>query len=230
MPADFLRPYLGYGTSRSAQHTGNATYNSLQVQLNRRYIKGLQFALAYTLAKADSRGTEHRSADLQPLKPGRPERGAVRSTQLHNLTVSYTWDVPDGSRMWNNAADPRPARRLAALRQHRVRQRRLGGRDVHRPPTTSTSRAGIGGTRPTHHRRPAVHGGNCDPKPGGTGSYFNLAAFSRPTGRGDIGNAPARVLPAAVDREHRTLDVQELRHRRASGCSSGGRSTTCSTR
>jgi hypothetical protein len=32
--------------------------------------------------------------------------------------------------------------------------------------------------------------GNCDPTPGAGGSYFNIAAFSRLTGRGDIGNAP----------------------------------------
>ena len=42
--------------------------------------------------------------------------------------------------------------------------------------------------------------GNCDPTPGGTGSYFNIAAFSRPTGRGDIGNAPVTFyrLPKIV--------------------------------
>ena len=32
--------------------------------------------------------------------------------------------------------------------------------------------------------------GNCDPTPGASGSYFNIAAFSRLTGRGDYGNAP----------------------------------------
>jgi hypothetical protein len=42
--------------------------------------------------------------------------------------------------------------------------------------------------------------GNCDPTPGAGGSYFNIAAFSRPTGRGDIGNAPVTFfrLPKIV--------------------------------
>ena len=35
---------------------------------------------------------------------GRVERRRrTSSTQLHNLVVNYTWDVPNGSRMWNNA-------------------------------------------------------------------------------------------------------------------------------
>ncbi len=42
--------------------------------------------------------------------------------------------------------------------------------------------------------------GNCDPTPGGTGSYFNVSAFSRLSGRGDIGNAPVTFyrLPKIV--------------------------------
>ena len=43
-----------------------AHYNSLQVQLNRRYIRGLQFAVAYTLAKTVSDG----DAAYNPLRPG----------------------------------------------------------------------------------------------------------------------------------------------------------------
>ena len=30
-------------------------------------------------------------------------RAPTGGTQLHNLTISYTWDVPDGSRLWDNA-------------------------------------------------------------------------------------------------------------------------------
>jgi hypothetical protein len=33
-------------------------------------------------------------------------------------------------------------------------------------------------------------GDNCDLTPGHPGSYFNISAFSRLTGRGDYGNAP----------------------------------------
>ena len=56
-PAEFLRPYLGYQNITMRSHFGEASYNSLQLQLNRRYINGLQFAIAYTLGKTVSDGT-----------------------------------------------------------------------------------------------------------------------------------------------------------------------------
>ena len=51
-------------------------------------------------------------------------------------------------------------------------------------------------------RRPAIvltgadprGGGNRDPNPDGTGSYLNWAAFARPSGRLDLGNAPQRFF------------------------------------
>ena len=104
LPADFLRPYLGYGTIAIRQNTGETDYNSMQVQLNRRYINGLQFALAYTLAKG---------WDTRVTSPYQTEdwfnRAPTAGTQLHNLTVSYTWDVPDGSRLGTTSS---PARAL----------------------------------------------------------------------------------------------------------------------
>jgi hypothetical protein len=50
--ADFLRPYSGYGTIDFRSYYGTSNYNALQVQVNRRYIRGLQFSLAYTLSRA----------------------------------------------------------------------------------------------------------------------------------------------------------------------------------
>ena len=84
---------------------GWAHYNSMQVQLNRRYIKGLQFALAYTLAKG---------WDTRVTSPYQTEdwfnRAPTAGTQLHNLTVSYTWDVPDGSRQGRRRIDAEASR------------------------------------------------------------------------------------------------------------------------
>jgi hypothetical protein len=39
-----------------------------------------------------------------------------------------------------------------------------------------------------------MSGANRDPNPDGTGSYVNWAAFARPAGRLDLGNAPARFI------------------------------------
>ncbi len=116
------------------------------------------------------------------------------STQLHNLVINYTWDVPNGSRMWNHWLDARPARRLAALGRHGDRERRLVGREQHH-----------------HHRQRRLHrrrrwrraaqtsaamrlctSGNCDPTPGEGGSYLNVAAFSRPADAATRQRAGAR--------------------------------------
>jgi hypothetical protein len=53
--------------------------------------------------------------------------------------------------------------------------------------------------RPNVTGDPLCTSGNCDPTPGAGGSYFNIAAFSRPA-RGDIGNAPVTFfrLPKIV--------------------------------
>ncbi len=44
---------------------------------------------------------------------------------------------------------------------------------------------GDGGTRPRISGEVICTSGNCDPTPGGAGSFLNAAAFSRLTGRGD---------------------------------------------
>jgi hypothetical protein len=46
---------------------------------------------------------------------------------------------------------------------------------------------GDAGNRPVVTGDPVCSSGNCDPTPG-AGSYFDISAFSRPAGRGDIGN------------------------------------------
>ena len=52
LPDNFLRLYRGYGDIRSWDTAGCSNYNSLQVSVNRRFTKGLQFGLAYTFSKA----------------------------------------------------------------------------------------------------------------------------------------------------------------------------------
>ena len=77
LPANFLRPYRGYGGIAIRQNTGETDYNSMQVQLNRRYIRGFQFALAYTLAKG------YDTAHHQPVHRGRPGLVLARTDRRH---------------------------------------------------------------------------------------------------------------------------------------------------
>ena len=198
-PSEFLRPYFGYQDITIREHFGRASYNSLQVQLNRRYINGLQFAVAYTFGKTVTDGTNGSPPGFNTLRPADSwNEGPDTSTQLHNLVINYTWDVPNGSGIWNNV-----------LTRGLLDGWQLSG------DTAFVSGDWAGGATPAGANislsttdnfnftggdvaaRPNVIGnglctsGNCDPTPGGTGSYFDQSAYSRPSGRGDIGNAPA---------------------------------------
>jgi hypothetical protein len=204
-PNEFLRPYLGYQDITIRSHFGTAHYNALQVQLNRRYIRGLQFAVAYTLAKTVSDGTNY-----LPTRPGAAWNvGPDGSTQFHNFIVNYTWDVPDGSRMWNN----RLTRGLLDGWQVSGDTAIVSG-DWSGVTVSTTDNfdftGGDGGTggdvSGVRTVRPNITGdpmcsSDCDPTPGTTGNYFNVGAFSRPDGRGDIGDAPRTFfrLPKIVN-------------------------------
>lgn len=194
-PAEFLRPYLGYQAINIRSHFGTAHYNSLQMQLNRRYIRGLQFAVAYTLAKTVSDGTT-----FNPLRPGKAwNESPDGSTQFHNLIMSYTWDLPKGSRLWNTMV----MRGLLDGWQLSGDTALVSG-DWSGASTSTLDNVdftgGDGGARPRITGEVLCTSGNCSPAPGGTGSFLNAAAFSRLTGRGDIGNAPRTFfqLPGIV--------------------------------
>src|SRR5207245_7739539 len=102
LPDVFLRPITQYGEITARQDWGTQNYNALQVQVNRRYSKGLQFSVAYTFSKALGIADE----DDQVVFP---ERGVKRfyyapntQSQNHNLGVNYTSDLPRASKLWNN--------------------------------------------------------------------------------------------------------------------------------
>lgn len=61
---DYLRPYKGYAVIRVTNNDANATYNSLQVGVTKRYSKGLAYGLAYTLSKSMDDGSQQR--DILP--------------------------------------------------------------------------------------------------------------------------------------------------------------------
>jgi len=201
-PNEFLRPYSGYQDITIRSHFGTAHYNALQVQLNRRYIHGLQFAVAYTLGKTISLGS---NADVPGYIPNRPgdawNVSPYESTQLHNLVVNYTWDVPNGSKLWDNWIT-----RGALDGWQMSGDTAVVSGDWSGASTSTTDNfdftGGDAGTRPRINGDVLCSGGDtCDPTPGNPGSYFNISAFSRLTGRGDYGNAPRSFyrLPKIVN-------------------------------
>jgi hypothetical protein len=104
LPDGFLTPMTGFGSVRLIENTGFADYDSLQVTATRRFTRGLQYAAAYTL----SRARNLTDGDGGTLPSYHDPRAFLYDyagyDRRHVLTFNYVWTVPNGSRIWNNAA------------------------------------------------------------------------------------------------------------------------------
>src|SRR5215813_8336651 len=95
LPAEFLRPYRGYQNIRTRGNFADADYQSLQVQLNRRYTRGLQFGAAYALQR--SRGVADEDPGNLSYAFNRPFDffySELIQSNRQSLIVNYAWDIP----------------------------------------------------------------------------------------------------------------------------------------
>ena len=99
---NFFRPFPGWGNITYNEFSANSNYNSLQVAANRRFIKGLQFGVAYTWSKA----MDLADADGDGVAVYRPVRiwnyGKAGFDQTHILVFNYVWDLPRATKLWAN--------------------------------------------------------------------------------------------------------------------------------
>jgi hypothetical protein len=90
LPDVFLRPILGFGDISISEPMSTARYDSLQVQANRRFSRGLEIAATYTWAG----GTEN---NIYQQLDSRLRRERNTNVQPHVFNVSYIVDIPRGS-------------------------------------------------------------------------------------------------------------------------------------
>lgn len=95
---NFYRPLPGYANVTWREFASTSNYHSLQVSANRRFIKSLQFGIAYTWSKS----MDYTSADGGAVAVYRPVRiwnyGKSTFDQTHVFVANYTWDLPKASR------------------------------------------------------------------------------------------------------------------------------------
>ncbi len=93
---NLMRPTVGYGAINDTCSCGEANYNSLQTQLNRRLGKRLQFGANWTWSKTMlyTRG---------PWTPDYLSYAEVGGSRPQVVNISYSYRVPDGSRYMKNA-------------------------------------------------------------------------------------------------------------------------------
>jgi hypothetical protein len=89
----FLRPIIGFGDINISSPVGEASYDSLQLQVTRRFVGGFELAGSYTWAKGFSTGINQNN----PL-PSSAARSRA-NLQEHVVVISYIFDVPGGSRL-----------------------------------------------------------------------------------------------------------------------------------
>jgi len=202
LPSEFLRPYSGYQNITMRYNFGTSDYHALQLQVNRRYIHGLQFSAAYTFGR--TRGiVDEDEGTLSAVRPVHAWNYApYTSSQQNALVINYTWDLPKGSRLWNSAV----ARGVLDGWQ-------LSGENAFvsgdwSPVVLATTdnfdfTGGDGGNgsdvgggvrtvRPVITGDPVAAARNA--VPGQPGSWLDVSAFGRPAGRGDYGNAARTVF------------------------------------
>ena len=93
--ANLMRPYVGYAAINYSCSCGEANYNSLQTQVNRRFGKRLQFGANWTWAKTMSYGTR------SPWTPDYLQYAQVSTDRPQVVNANYSYQIPDGSnKIW----------------------------------------------------------------------------------------------------------------------------------
>jgi hypothetical protein len=183
---DFLRPFRGFSTINVRSNFGTGTYNSLQIQANRRYTHGLQFGGAYTFARGYGLG----DSDPATVSIYRPLHdwywSPNNSNQNQTLVVNYTYDLP--VREFTNPF----AKALLDGWQLSGENAWISGDWDSIDLSTTDSFDFAGGTegaRPVMVGDPRLSRGDRT-----IDHWFDTSVFRRPSGRGDIGNEPRNVI------------------------------------
>ena len=187
------RPFFPNFASIGELQTGaNSHYNSLQIEVNRRFSKGLTFTIAYTYAEAiDEVVTSVAFAVVtQPNGAQNPnDRAADRSRSdfdaRQRWVSSFLWELPFQSRKgvagwilggWEFGG-------ITTLQDGNPGMRWRSGRD--------NSRTAIGFDRPNLIGDPLLDTGR--PRGQLVDGYFNTAAFEQ-NAVGTFGNSPRNLL------------------------------------
>ncbi|MBV8902458.1 MAG: TonB-dependent receptor plug domain-containing protein, partial [Acidobacteriia bacterium] len=183
----FLEPYPGYTTIQLDEFASTSNYNSLQVQVNRRFSHGLQFGGTWTWSKSMDYVSNDFALIADIISPRVWNYGKSDFDRTHIAQINWLWDIPDATKLINN-------RVVGAIANHW----QLSG------VASFVSGAPTGITLTTTNGADLVGGGdgvrvNVIANPILSKDqrtfyrYFNTAAFAEPTG-GYYGNAPRDVI------------------------------------
>ena len=182
LPDAFLRPILGFGDINISMPVGKAWYDSLQMQLTRRFTGVFELAGSYTWAKGFASGINQNN----PL-PASAARSRA-NLQEHVVVASYMIDIPPGSRLvkWSAAKWVLDDWRISGISTFATG----GFSNVTVDSFSDSFDFSGGGEICGANNRPIVQTGDAN-LPAGERTvdrWFDTSVFQRPSGRGDIGN------------------------------------------
>jgi carboxypeptidase family protein/TonB-dependent receptor-like protein len=94
LPDNFLRPYAGIGDLIVYEFASAANYNSLQVQAQRRMMRGLRFGGAFTWAKSLGVSNAYTGQVSPYFAPRERNYGPLNLDRAFSLVFNYTYDLP----------------------------------------------------------------------------------------------------------------------------------------
>jgi hypothetical protein len=94
LPTPFLRPMQGFNAVNFREFAASSNYHSLQVSVNRRFKRGLQFGASWTWSKSLDYNSDN-AGTVSTLVPVRVWNYGLSSyDRTHVLKVNWLWDVP----------------------------------------------------------------------------------------------------------------------------------------
>ena len=99
LPQDFLRPFQGFGNINIHQMGGNSNYNSMQLQLQRRFVKRMFAQVSYTWSRAMgvTNGADGDFVRIDTFNKA-ANYGPLGFSRKHNLAVNAIYEFPNLSR------------------------------------------------------------------------------------------------------------------------------------
>jgi len=102
LPANFLRPYLGYSSIQYMEFASNSNYNALQAQLTKRLSSRLTFHVSWTLSKVLDVADTPNSAVNPVLNYKSRNYGPAGFDRHQNAVINFVYSLPRLSVAWNN--------------------------------------------------------------------------------------------------------------------------------
>jgi hypothetical protein len=212
LPDDFLRPIVGYRDIRMEDASGTGRYDSLQVQLTRRFTGRFEMAGSYTWARGYQNfmcgeGNNTSQCENNNMQSA-PNNGGANSysgngvptsannwrtnIQEHVVVASYMVEIPGGSRVFGNGArwftDNWRVSGISTFGTGSLLDVTFS--------TTDNFNFHGGGERCGNNNAPfPVITGDPNENAGRSiDGFFDTSVFKRPAGRGDIGTCSNAVV------------------------------------